>query len=871
MISQNLRTLLGECTVKVLLRNGVQGTGFFVAPTLILTCAHVVREIQDTSTVDIIWKELNYKAQLESILCRDSIQLDQDRSLDLAILRLIGDNISHPCVEFDSSIPKLGTKMLTYSYSGGDSGENTFEYEGNGFKKDALLQTLKMGVAVPGMSGSPLLNCSTGRVCGILVLSSDMGGKAIPTATIKSKFPDVLSQNYKFHRKDRRWYYLRLEPIRLCKRKFYFFLISISSLLILFFHFFPPNDQFYLNIAKCFTTFFLTFSLLMIAEDIAFVLRLEKLFQMEIILYFLSCISVWISWNFAGVLVQSDGYIHNGKTSSQYFTGLDVLPVLSFVQSEFSDELTKTVLNTSINPLIYRKSPVFPSLEKFVFESGNSDYLKNMRNLSASYKFNKNGYTKSATLAKEKHETLKVESQEEFEDSTRMALGNEFSYVDLVTTFKENLENAEWTSFIDSTKDDQNRGVGKVVQFPKLSSLLDPAIKISPPDWRKNVINDVWIKNIALNNPSVRGFVGLIYNYVTDPKNPSIKSSISCGDVTPTPIEGIPLTLVEKSVRTPYVRFADIMNSSKTDVRISAISYAIHGDLDHPYQLTDVSSNRSALFNNKNLMTENLDPSGINLLPGQHFLLPIEFGFDSRSQRDNFRTEKPTSKSEILRLASQDVYISKADARLIDYKKSNVLGIVNKLDSSSGFLRQSKTLSELFQSVPKRFALGVILNLNSVTIDGETISLKPPLNDPFQIAASKNYQYGSCPYLLVKNKNTGRWRDLGTVLTGRSNSALQYNETHYLGDEIDTVRLEEREREVTYLDSFTVNYYDPTSQKILQVVPELPDAARKTDNKYYLMNTGDFIEIDLKKLLPSNAQKIHIEVSGYYLPSPKAN
>jgi V8-like Glu-specific endopeptidase len=53
-----IEDLLRRCTVKLSIPNSSGwGTGFFVAPDLILTCAHVVREATD-SRVDVYYPSL---------------------------------------------------------------------------------------------------------------------------------------------------------------------------------------------------------------------------------------------------------------------------------------------------------------------------------------------------------------------------------------------------------------------------------------------------------------------------------------------------------------------------------------------------------------------------------------------------------------------------------------------------------------------------------------------------------------------------------------------------------------------------------------------------------------------------------------------
>jgi len=66
-----------------------------------------------------------------------------------------------------------------------------------------------LGQVRPGMSGSPLLNQRTGKVCGIVKFtrdrSFDLGGGAIPTHVILEQFPQLRDLQQEFHGGDRRW------------------------------------------------------------------------------------------------------------------------------------------------------------------------------------------------------------------------------------------------------------------------------------------------------------------------------------------------------------------------------------------------------------------------------------------------------------------------------------------------------------------------------------------------------------------------------------------------------------------------------------------------------------------------------------------
>ena len=184
---------LQKCTVRLHVSGG-QGTGFFVAQGLILTCAHVVGAKENL--VKVFWK-----AGQETFTAR--VEKSLKFPLDLALLQLEGEIFNHPRVYLDETKPKINEDLYTFGYpkeagkdySDGDSA--TFKYEGESFKGDILLLKLKQGESPGGFSGSPLLNLSTGKVCGMVNLSrgSDLGGRAVSVNVILKEFPEIAKFN----------------------------------------------------------------------------------------------------------------------------------------------------------------------------------------------------------------------------------------------------------------------------------------------------------------------------------------------------------------------------------------------------------------------------------------------------------------------------------------------------------------------------------------------------------------------------------------------------------------------------------------------------------------------------------------------------
>src|SRR6266498_706719 len=198
-MDQRLYELLRQCTVRIsVLGKAGHGTGFFVAPGLVLTCAHVIKDAQpETSSVELYWNGQPYSGQITIVLPVP----------DLALLQV--NLVDHPCIYLhEEAVPYDDL----YSYGYPDTHPNgdpaTFSLEGKAGEQGEQLK-FKMGQVRPGLSGAPLLNVRTGHVCGVVQLTrdrnNDLGGRAIPTTTVFQAFPELPAQQQRFHQDDRRW------------------------------------------------------------------------------------------------------------------------------------------------------------------------------------------------------------------------------------------------------------------------------------------------------------------------------------------------------------------------------------------------------------------------------------------------------------------------------------------------------------------------------------------------------------------------------------------------------------------------------------------------------------------------------------------
>jgi type II secretory pathway predicted ATPase ExeA len=189
---------LKDCTVRISHEGGQNhdGSGFFVTSGLILTCAHVCQKAKG-KPIFIHWREKPYPVRIK--FCSKDIE-----TLDLALLELVDSTIKTPHIYLEETI-NIGDELYNFGYPEkypqGDVG--TFEavdFDGKHFFK------FKGDLVHRGLSGSPLLNLGTGKVCGIVVISlnstMDFGGRAISTKTIFEHLSEVKEFHKSFNKKE---------------------------------------------------------------------------------------------------------------------------------------------------------------------------------------------------------------------------------------------------------------------------------------------------------------------------------------------------------------------------------------------------------------------------------------------------------------------------------------------------------------------------------------------------------------------------------------------------------------------------------------------------------------------------------------------
>jgi hypothetical protein len=219
-----LDDILRRCTVRIDRKNAPAGSGFFVAPGRVVTCAHVIQPHGSTSSVaaaDLSIHDYDLKVHVVEAVFR----LWPDEDPDLAILT-VRAGTDHPSVLLDAERILTGDALRTYGYPIDDAtGRLLYDLglpttiEAEGELGGTHWIRLKQGQVQPGMSGSPILNDRTGGVAGILKRTRDasqaLGGYAVPVASLLQRVPLLTEENDRVHLADPFW----LDVIQLTQRE----------------------------------------------------------------------------------------------------------------------------------------------------------------------------------------------------------------------------------------------------------------------------------------------------------------------------------------------------------------------------------------------------------------------------------------------------------------------------------------------------------------------------------------------------------------------------------------------------------------------------------------------------------------------------
>ncbi|HEX8411241.1 MAG TPA: trypsin-like peptidase domain-containing protein [Thermoanaerobaculia bacterium] len=172
------------------------GTGFFITPRVLVTCAHVTTPAETA---------ISYNGTPHAVETIDVID-----GLDVAILTLSRPVPDVACVRLTSDV-QVNDTCYTFGYPlfEGQPRADARVLEVEGLVDSRHEIVLKGGQIAAGQSGSPLVNLRTGAVCGIIRWTRDStsaaGGRATTVAEILRRRPFLLEKNLRVHEDDHSW------------------------------------------------------------------------------------------------------------------------------------------------------------------------------------------------------------------------------------------------------------------------------------------------------------------------------------------------------------------------------------------------------------------------------------------------------------------------------------------------------------------------------------------------------------------------------------------------------------------------------------------------------------------------------------------
>ncbi|HEX2039324.1 MAG TPA: tetratricopeptide repeat protein [Acidimicrobiales bacterium] len=194
-----------------------RGTGAFVAPRTVLTCAHVVHD----GEVRVAWQGITAGADVSFAAPPLSTVADPAHYPlpDLALLSIEEHPQleGHPCVLLGVEVPALDVDDPLYlagytvEHSEGRATPTgaTVDFESPITEDGVTFHKLKNGQVAAGFSGAPLLRRRTKAVCAVVESTrdrrADLGGFAVPVAALGETASTVMAANEAFHAADRRW------------------------------------------------------------------------------------------------------------------------------------------------------------------------------------------------------------------------------------------------------------------------------------------------------------------------------------------------------------------------------------------------------------------------------------------------------------------------------------------------------------------------------------------------------------------------------------------------------------------------------------------------------------------------------------------
>ncbi|MEU6955795.1 trypsin-like peptidase domain-containing protein [Streptomyces sp. NPDC045714] len=214
-VLQNLQRLLTEC--RVFVDGESTGSGFFVAPGLVVSCAHVAGAGVGGRVI-VKWQGRSYVGIVLSASEPPSYGMSLWPFPDLAVVELLDSPQGHPCVLLDPQLPWDESSVTAAGYTSvlDDTPaprKVVLTVRGDtGYQNGELLE-LHGGEVNRGLSGGPVLSHVSGAVCALVKATraegTNLGGYGVSLSALRLLDPQVyvrlITAHDAFHDGDSRW------------------------------------------------------------------------------------------------------------------------------------------------------------------------------------------------------------------------------------------------------------------------------------------------------------------------------------------------------------------------------------------------------------------------------------------------------------------------------------------------------------------------------------------------------------------------------------------------------------------------------------------------------------------------------------------
>ena len=208
--SVELRRLTDKCTVWI----SSGGSGFFVGPGLVMSCAHVVADSARAAvreSVAVEWQGLSFAGSIRAAAPERGSSGSWPYP-DLCLIELGEVPPEQPWVVLGDfrEIDDLEVYLAAFTSQHGARPRlegRSARLGGPVYEEGGRVWEITGLAVVPGMAGGPVVDLRSGLVCAIAKATRDsralMGGHVIPASAIRDAFPDVWWRNQA--ERSRRW------------------------------------------------------------------------------------------------------------------------------------------------------------------------------------------------------------------------------------------------------------------------------------------------------------------------------------------------------------------------------------------------------------------------------------------------------------------------------------------------------------------------------------------------------------------------------------------------------------------------------------------------------------------------------------------